>query len=115
MKNTYLPINWTDGVKFTKDHFINNYFNFVATVNDYTNVRLNNYNYGIVDEATDTSFEMETKANNANLEVSLKKCHCIAKNGHLIVFNTAIYGEDFPQATLFGSNLDPRSTKCSKQ
>ena len=35
MKNTYLPINWTDGVKLTKDHFINNYFNFVATVNDY--------------------------------------------------------------------------------
>ena len=60
MKNTYLPINWTDGVKLTKDHFINNYFNSVATVNDYTNVRLNNYNYGIVDEATDTSFEMET-------------------------------------------------------
>jgi hypothetical protein len=36
--NTYLPINWTDGVKLTKDHFINNYFNFVTTVNDYTNV-----------------------------------------------------------------------------
>ena len=83
MKNTYLPINWTDGVKLTKDHFINNYFNSIATVNDYTNVQLNNYNYGIVDEATDTSFEMETKANNSNLEVALKKCHCIAKNGHL--------------------------------
>ena len=110
MKNTYLPINWTDGVKLTKDHFINNYFNFVATVNDYTNVRLNNYNYGIVNEATDTSFEMETKSNNSNLEVALKKCHCIAKNGHLIVFNTAIYGEEFPQASLFGSNLDPNAT-----
>ena len=109
MKNTYLPINWTDGVKLTKDHFINNYFNSIATVNDYTNVQLNNYNYGIVDEATDTSFEMETKANNSNLEVALKKCHCIAKNGHLIVFNTDIYGEDFPQASLFGSSLDPNA------
>lgn len=106
MKKNYLPINWTDGVKLTKDHFINNYFNSLATVNDYTNVRLNNYNYGIVDEATDTSFEIEAKTNNSNLEVALKKCNCIAKNGHLIVFNTAIYGEDFPQASLFGSNLD---------
>ena len=72
MKNTYLPINWTDGVKLTKDHFINNYFNSIATVNDYTNVQLNNYNYGIVNEATDTSFEMETKANNSNLEVCME-------------------------------------------
>lgn len=79
MKNTYLPINWTDGVKLTKDHFINNYFNSVATVNDYTNVRLNNYNYGIVDEATDTSFEMETKANNSNLEVALKNVIALPK------------------------------------
>ncbi|GEM56472.1 hypothetical protein B0A58_08665 [Flavobacterium branchiophilum NBRC 15030 = ATCC 35035] len=110
MKNTYLPINWTDGVKLTKDHFINNYFNFIATTNDYSSVRLNNYNYGIIEEDTDTSFEMETKANNANLEVSLKKCHCIAKNGHLIVFNADIYGEDFPQASLFGSSLDPNAT-----
>jgi hypothetical protein len=109
MKNTNLPINWTDGVKLTKDHFINNYFNSITTVNDYTNVRLNNFNYGIVDEATDTSFEMETKANNSNLEVALNKCHCIAKNGHLIVFNTDIYGEDFPQASLFGSSLDPNA------
>jgi hypothetical protein len=109
MKNTHLPINWTDGVKLTKDHFINNYFNFIATTNDYSSVRLNNYNYGIIEEATDTSFEIETKSNNSNLEVALKKCHCIAKNGHLIVFNTAIYGEDFPQAALFGSSLDPNA------
>jgi hypothetical protein len=107
MKNLNLPVNWTDGVKLTKDHFIDSYFNVISTVNDYNNVRLNNFNFGIVAEATETSFQIETKTNNSNLEASLKKCSCIAKNGHLIVFDTNIYGEDYPQASLYGSSLDP--------
>jgi hypothetical protein len=110
--NEYLPINWTDGVKLTKDHFVNNYFNFIATTNDYNNIRLNNFNYGIIDAASETSFQIESKIEDTtHLIVTLKKCNIIAKSGHLITFNTSIYGEDFPQAKINATDLDQNSNE----
>lgn len=109
--NTYLPINWTDGVKLTKDHFIDNYFNFISTVNAYNKVRLNDFNYGIVETANESSFQLVAEnEGNTNLIVTLKKCNIIAKNGHLIVFNSEIYGKDYPQATINASSLDQNAT-----
>ncbi len=109
--HSYLPINWTDGVKLTKDHFIENYFNFITTINDYNKVVLNEFNYGIIDVASDTSFQIEAKnEGDSHLIVTLKQCNIIAKNGHLIVFNSKIYGEDFPQASINASDLDQNST-----
>ena len=108
--NAYLPINWTDGVKLTKDHFVNNYFNFIATTNDYNNIRLNDFNYGIIDAASETSFQIEAKIEDTtHLIVTLKRCNIIAKSGHLITFDAAIYGEDFPQAKINATDLDQNS------
>lgn len=106
-RNSYLPINWTDGVKLTKDHFIENYFNFISEINNYNNIRLNKFNFGIINIAKQTSLELDSKIEgDSHLIVTLKKCHIVAKNGHIIVFNSKIYGEDFPQASLNASDLD---------
>ncbi|ELY2018767.1 hypothetical protein SL053_002700, partial [Flavobacterium psychrophilum] len=79
--NSYLPINWTDGVKLTKDHFTENYFNFITVVNDYNNVRLNEFNYGIIDAASESSFQLDSKIeSDTHLIVTLKQCNIIAKN-----------------------------------
>ena len=109
--NSYLPINWTDGVKLTKDHFTENYFNFITVVNDYNNVRLNEFNYGIIDAASETSFQLDSKIeSDTHLIVTLKQCNIIAKNGHHISFNSKIYGEDFPQASINATDLDQNVT-----
>lgn len=109
--NSYLPINWTDGVKLTKDHFTENYLNFITVVNDYNNVRLNEFNYGIIDAASETSFQLDSKIeSDTHLIVTLKQCNIIAKNGHHILFNSKIYGEDFPQASINATDLDQNVT-----
>jgi hypothetical protein len=106
-RKTYLPINWTDGVKLTKDHFINNYFNFIATINEYNNVNLNDFNYGIIDDTFELLAETE---GSKSLKATLKKGNIIAKNGHLIQFSPEIYGKDYPVATLNETELDQNST-----
>lgn len=109
--NSYLPINWTDGVKLTKNHFIENYFNFITTINEYARVALNDFNYGIIDETGSASFQIDTNIDgDSHLIVTLKKCNIIAKNGHLIAFDSRIYGQDFPQASINATDLDQNST-----
>ena len=106
MKN-YLPINWTDGVKLTKDHFVNSYFNNIATINQYSNIRLNKYNYGITDA---NGFDIEAKVEGGkHLVARLRKCNIIANNGHIIVFDTAVYGDELPMVS---KELDPKSSEA---
>ncbi|WP_281322576.1 hypothetical protein [Flavobacterium aestivum] len=109
--NKHLPINWTDGVKLTKDHFIDNYFNFITIVSDYNKVQLNNFNYGCIQTANDKSIDIEIKIEGGQLVAYLKKCELIAKNGHIISFNQDIYGSKLPEVSINANDLDRNSTE----
>ncbi len=109
--NIHLPINWTDGVKLSKQHFIDNYFNFITIVSDYNKVNLNNFNYGCTQKASDTSLDIEIKIEGGQLIAYLKKCDIIAKNGHLISFNTEIYGSKLPEVSINANTLEHNSTE----
>lgn len=105
----YLPINWTDGVKLTKDHFVNNYFNFITIVSDYNKVQLNNFNYGCIQTANEKSLDIEIKIEGGQLVAYLKKCELIARNGHIISFNQKDYGTKLPQVSINANDLDKNS------
>jgi hypothetical protein len=107
--NIYLPINWTDGVKLTKDHFINNYFNFITIVSDHNKVQLNNFNYGCIQTAKEKSIDIDIKIEGGQLVAYLKKCKLIAKNGHIISFDQDIYGTKLPEASINANDLDRNS------
>ncbi|AWG25817.1 hypothetical protein [Flavobacterium kingsejongi] len=107
--NIHLPINWTDGVKLTKDHFIDNYFNFITIVSDYNKVHLNNFNYGCTQTASDKSIDIDIKIEAGQLVAYLRKCELIAKNGHLISFNQELYGTNLPEAKINANDLDRNS------
>jgi hypothetical protein len=109
--NIHLPINWTDGVKLTKDHFINNYFNFITIASDYSKVRLNNFNYGSIQTASDKSIDIDIKIEGGQLIAYLKKCDLIAKNGHIISFNQDIYGTKLPEVSINANDLDRNSSE----
>ncbi|MFB9076287.1 hypothetical protein ACFFLS_18720 [Flavobacterium procerum] len=105
----HLPINWTDGVKLTKDHFINSYFNYVTIVNDYNKVHLNNFNYGCIASAGSKSIDIDIKIEGGQLVAYLKKCDLIVKNGHLISFNQEVYGTKLPEASINANDIDRNS------
>ncbi len=109
--NIHLPINWTDGVKLTKDHFINNYFNFITIVSDYNKVQLNNFNYGAIQPAGNISIDVEIKIEGGQLVAYLKKCDVIAKNGYVISYNQDIYGTKLPEASINANDLDRNSAE----
>ncbi|MCZ4242396.1 hypothetical protein [Pedobacter punctiformis] len=44
----YLAVNWADGMKVNKSHFINNENYYTDTIRDMASVQLNNYNYGLL-------------------------------------------------------------------
>lgn len=107
--NIHLPINWTDGVKLTKDHFINNYFSFITIVSDYNKVQLNNLNYGCTQIASEKSIDIDIKIEGGQVVAYLKKCEAIAKNGHMICFDQHLYGTKLPQTSIDANDLDRNS------
>jgi hypothetical protein len=107
--NIHLPINWTDGVKLTKDHFIDNYFSFITIVSDYNKVQLNNLNYGCTQIASEKSIDIDIKIEGGQVAAYLKKCEAIAKNGHMICFDQHLYGTKLPQASIDANDLDRNS------
>lgn len=107
--NIHLPINWTDGVKLTKDHFIDNYFNYITIVSDYNKVQLNNFNYGCIQTASEKSIDIDIKIEGGQLVAYLKKCELIAKNGHIISFDQELYGTKLPEVSINANDLDRNS------
>lgn len=109
----YHAINWTDGVKITKDHFLESYYNRVASAKDYAATRLNSYNYGIIGSGDENlkSLEIETYIHtNERLVLKLQACNAITAGGARILFRPEMYGGDLPTATIESSEFDSSGT-----
>lgn len=85
--NTYLPVNWADGMKINKDHFrseqkANNWQQAL-----HSSALLNDYNYGLFlsGPANDTSRQIVlTTDNQQQVTIKLLNCQAITPGGHLV-------------------------------
>lgn len=112
MKNNHFLINWTDGVKINKDHFIESDFHHLDAMRDYATTQLTSYNYGLLraHSGNDESYTLKTDVNSKErLVMRLKYCNAITKKGCRIHFNSDIYGGFEPTATLESKDLDINS------
>lgn len=109
MNKSHFLINWTDGVKINKDHFIESDFHHLEALSDSTSARLTSYNYGLLaphsgyNESLSLSVDVHTQE---RLVLRLKYCNAITRKGHRIVFKPDMYGGDEPTATIESSDID---------
>ncbi|OEK09816.1 hypothetical protein A8C32_09910 [Flavivirga aquatica] len=112
MDKPHFLINWTDGVKINKDHFIESDFHNLDAMQDYAAIHLTTYNYGLLGAHTghNESIKLSVDVNTEErLVVRLKYCNAITKKGCRVLFNSDMYGGDEPTATIESKNIDVNS------
>ncbi|MCV6629609.1 MAG: hypothetical protein OIF50_07090 [Flavobacteriaceae bacterium] len=112
MENKYFAINWTDGVKITKEHFIENDAHTTNVVRDMGALGLNSYNYGILGaiEGTTSAVQLTAPTNTKErLTLCLECCNAITKKGSRIWFIPEVYGDVKPSATIESKLLETSS------
>ena len=111
-KNTHYAINWVDGVKITKDHFVENHNNFTETIRDYATSTIKTFNYGLLEpkEGMLSSLDLEVQTHTEErLVLKLESCNVITSKGAKIEFSSEMYGGEFPTATIESKDIDNNS------
>jgi len=83
----YKQVNWVDGMKINKDHFIALENHFTALINDLSVQMLNNNIYGLLPHRGDRDkfISIKTIIDNQNyLKVNVESCHAITPGGYRI-------------------------------
>lgn len=109
-KISHLPINWTDGVKISANHFFQSYYNTLETIKEYKISSQKSFEYGILEGYEDSSnihIDVLTGTDNS-LIVKLRACNAVTQKGYKILFNTEIYGTEFPTATFDLASLEKK-------
>ncbi|MBC8033520.1 MAG: hypothetical protein H7Y03_05205 [Chitinophagaceae bacterium] len=95
-ENHFLPVNWIDGMKINKSHFIAQDNAFVYQLAQNTSCILNELNYGLLPVGKDrTGVKIFISTDNQKkLQVRIQQCRAITSGGFYIEFNedTAIHG-----------------------
>ena len=87
-ENNYLPVNWIDGMKINKNHFIaqDNATRYQLAQN--TNCLLNELNYGLLPVGADSALKLFISTDNQKkLQVRIQQCRAITAGGYFIEFN----------------------------
>jgi len=84
-KMNHFPINWVDGMKINKNHFIAMQ-NYSEDVNrDSIGLQLHHNNYGLIPNQNRTSTNISVKVDAHNkLRVTINECHAVTPNGSRI-------------------------------
>lgn len=83
MKNQ--SINWTDGMKLNKDHFIDQDDWVLEGIRDNACMQLTDYNYGLLDSSAGSSLELLVNIDQNNqINIKLTCCRAITKGGRRI-------------------------------
>ncbi|MDZ4822254.1 MAG: hypothetical protein SH856_02220 [Flavobacteriales bacterium] len=80
----YYPVNWTDGMKLTREHFVSWEQAIHDSIRDGSNQRLTSYNYGLLPPipGVERSLELEVIVDRTGLiRVVLKSCRAITPAG----------------------------------
>ncbi|MEX2569331.1 MAG: hypothetical protein WD431_25535 [Cyclobacteriaceae bacterium] len=112
----YLPVNWVDGMKINKSHFI-------AQNNAHTNqmalglsATLNDFSYGLLPISGNVPKITVSIDNQQQVQVRLHQCQAITSGGHLIqigegeVANGEAFGTMIPEMSLPFQRLKGKST-----
>ncbi len=80
----YLPVNWVDGMKISKDHFLQNEAAHIDQIRDLTSTCLTDFNYGILPAVPGGRHPLEIKVqmeNSSVVKVKLLGCRAITRGG----------------------------------
>ncbi len=106
----YFNVNWVNGMKINKDHFIQQENAFIDKMKDILACQLNDRNFGLLPASgNNTSFEIITKVDNQNiLKVKIFQCRAITQGGARIEILKEF---DFPEFSVsltdeIGANKD---------
>jgi hypothetical protein len=83
----YHPVNWIDGMRINKDHFIASENALLERIQSAAGYSINNFNYGILPpyDDTETSLKITTEVDARNLlHARLNTCQAITRGGILI-------------------------------
>lgn len=81
-------VNWTDGMKLNKDHFIDQENWVQEGIKDSASIRLTNFNYGLLKGSTDSSLELMLNIDQDNqLNIKVTDCIAITRGGRRIEFD----------------------------
>jgi hypothetical protein len=115
----YLPVNWTDGMKINKSHFINERNATIYQLLQGIQSMQNIYNYGLLPADTGSAgnelFVMVD--NQQQVQLRLQKCRAITFGGHVInldetgtlstyTFNTLVPELKVPLESLNGKSIE---------
>jgi hypothetical protein len=97
-EHNYLHVNWVDGMKINKSHFIAQENAMLFQLAQNTNCLLNELNYGILPSVNgQPGLKLFlTTDNQRRLQVRIQQCRAITYGGHYIEFNedTALHGNN---------------------
>lgn len=88
-KNKFLPVNWVDGMKINKSHFIAQENAMVFQLAQNTGSLLNELNYGLLPDLKEPGAPKVfiSTDNQKKIQVRLQKCRAITAGGYYIDFN----------------------------
>ena len=96
--NNYLPVNWIDGMKINKSHFMAQENAMVYQLAQNTACLINELNYGLLPAGRDgTALKIFISTDNQKkLQVRIQQCRAITAGGYYIEFNedTALHGNN---------------------
>ncbi|HEX8547978.1 MAG TPA: hypothetical protein VF691_13540 [Cytophagaceae bacterium] len=89
--SAYHPVNWMDGMKINKNHFVDEENAFTYQVSESIKARITDQNYGLLPSGGDKSnlnigVELE---NNSSISIKIKSCKAITFGGYFININEA--------------------------
>ena len=88
----YLPVNWIDGMKINKSHFIAQNNAFTYGMAQGTSSLLNEYNYGLLPSIPKGGEDLKlilVADNQQQVKIRLLKCKAITMGGYVIQFDEA--------------------------
>lgn len=91
----HLAVNWVDGMKLSRSHFIDADLHHIDTLRDITALSITPYNYGLLPagERQSNSLDMQILEKVANhIEVSVAYCNAVTASGGRINFSSHQYG-----------------------
>lgn len=82
--NIYLPVNWIDGMKINKNHFIAQDNAFAYQLARNTACLLNEFNYGLLPNGNNGLKIIISSDNQKKLQVRIQRCKAITAGGYYI-------------------------------
>jgi hypothetical protein len=92
-KKNYLQVNWVDGMKINKNHFIAQEHSVSDRIIDIRQTGVNSYNYGLLPSAGDNDIPVKIVIfldNQHTLRVKVFECNAVTPGGGRIVISESI-------------------------